>query len=95
MPFLRKDNAGLRIAVLAAAGALTAGWLITFDPVIRHWNNLAADGLQWVPAFFATPIWLVLVAPAIGLGIFGGRRALGVAGLLLLAAAATAVFIFQ
>ena len=92
---MASELAKFRMTVLAAAGALTVGWLITFIPVIRQWNNLYADGMQWVPAFFATSIWLVLVAPAIGLGIFGGRRALGVAGLLLLVAAGTAVIIFQ
>ena len=83
-----------RIALLLAVAAATVLWGISFVPAIRLWGYAQSSGLQWVPAFIATPIYLVLVVPALVLAIIGGRRGLIAAGALMLLAAVAALIIF-
>ena len=80
----------LRIAVLAACGLATLAWLATFIPMIQAGRG--GDGFEMILAFFATPIWAVLVLPAMLLGIAGGRLGLRIAAALLGLAAFAALY---
>ena len=73
-------------------GLATLGWLATFIPIIRAGPR--SDGFEAIPAFFATPIWAVLVLPAMVFGILGGRIALWIAAVLLGIATFALLYIF-
>ena len=80
-----------QIAILSVCGLATLAWLATFIPIIRAGSR--ADGFEMIPAFFATPIWAVLVLPAMVLGIAGGRLGLRIAAILLGLAVFAALYV--
>jgi hypothetical protein len=81
----------LNAVILIAIGIGTVLWLASFIPVLRVAER--SDGMQWIAAFFATPISMVFVLPALVLRFKGGG--LNVAALLLLAGAVLAAFVFS
>jgi len=82
-------------AVIVIVGAIgTLLWLASFAPVLRDTDPLRSDGMQWIAVFFATPIYVVFVLPALILAIAGGRGGLNVGAVLLLLGAILAAFIF-
>lgn len=85
----------LRIGLFIFTAVATLLVILSYVPIIRHWNDPHADGLQIVPAFFATPIYVVLVLPAFGLAIWGRPLALKIGAGLAALAAAAALIIFQ
>jgi hypothetical protein len=93
-PTQRRAGPWFRAAVIVGATAGTLLWIVTLLPVVRNWNNPNADGMLLVPAFFATPLFVLFVLPALILGIFAGDRGLGIGALLLFLAAfiGTAIF---
>jgi len=59
-----------RRAVFIMAGlALLALWGASAIPVIKHWNNPAADGFEAIPVFYASftvlPIGIVVLVGAL------------------------------
>jgi cation transport ATPase len=84
----------LRAVIVVAAAIGTLLWLASFIPVLRVTDPLSADGMQWIAAFLATPIYVVFVLPALILGIAGGRGGLNVGAVLLLLGVILAAFIF-
>ena len=57
----------LRIVVVALAGAQTVYWLYTVW--IAATQNPMGDGMDTIPAFFATPPFILFTAPALLLGL--------------------------
>ena len=66
----------LRIAIVALAGAQTVYWL--YAVWVAATQNPMGDGLDTVPAFFATPPFLLFTAPALvlasSIGVWWSRR---------------------
>jgi hypothetical protein len=83
----------LNAVILIAVGIGTVLWLASFVPVLRVADHEHSDGMQWIAPFFATPIYMVFVLPALVLRFKGGG--LNVAALLLLAGAVLAAFVFS
>jgi len=84
----------LRIGIFVAVGGATLVLALSFVPPILVWNDPTANGLQWVIAMMATPIYLVLVLPALVLGLIGRPLPLKFGAGLLLLAYAIALLLF-
>jgi hypothetical protein len=72
-----------RYTVLAIAGFWTLVWLASFYPAIRLMHQPYTDGTQWIGPLIASTVFIVLVLPALILGVLGGDRKLGIAAVLL------------
>jgi hypothetical protein len=83
----------LNAVILIAVGIGTVLWLASFIPVLRVADHQRSDGMQWIAAFFATPIYMVFVLPALVLRFKGGG--LNVAAILLLVGSVLAAFMFS
>jgi hypothetical protein len=83
----------LNAVILIAVGIGTVLWLASFVPVLQVADHQRSDGMQWIAAFFATPIYMVFVLPALVLRFKGGG--LNVAAILLLVGAMLAAFLFS
>ena len=83
----------LNALILIAIGIGTVLWLASFIPVLRVADHQRSDGMQWIAAFFATPIYMVFVVPALVLRFKG--EGLSVAAILLLVGSVLAAIMFS
>jgi hypothetical protein len=82
----------IRATVILVAGAQTVFWLYTWYYILGH-ANPKGDGMELMATMPMTMIFLVLVAPALVLGLAG--RALRTALVLLLIALVLNFFIWS
>ena len=61
-----------RYVVLSVAGFWTLVWLASFYRAICLLNVPRTDGTQWIAPLIATVAFVVLVLPALIIGILGG-----------------------
>lgn len=63
------EQAQMRLAVLYVSGLATVLWLSSFAPIIQYAGR--GGGFEVIPAFLATPPFMIVVVPLLVIGLRG------------------------